>query len=279
MSDDNKDLLRFATEYAEQDVDLYELLGVDALTTKEDIHRAWRKRSLKHHPDKAGAAFDAAKWELFERARDVLADPTARAAYDAAAATKLLRRQEREAMDQERKRFADDLEAAERAAARARGDAVQRERAAMQEERDRLAEAQRARDDERRRQEAAAQEVEDLAEARRRVREKKDEKARRRQAREEMKASLGKKAPAGPANGAIAVPGNYVVGVSDGDGEAGKKYWELVCDKLRAVQAVRTLLKGEATAEELQNAEKGVEEARRRIYDAEARYQRETAAT
>ncbi|KAJ2965306.1 hypothetical protein NQ176_g10680 [Zarea fungicola] len=77
MADDNRDVLRYAAEYAERQVDLYDLLGIDALTSKEDIRRAWRKRSLKYHPDKAGDNFDAEKWELFERARDILADDRA----------------------------------------------------------------------------------------------------------------------------------------------------------------------------------------------------------
>lgn len=274
MSDDNKDLLRFATEYADQNVDLYDLLGVDALTSKEDIHRAWRKRSLKHHPDKAGDKFDASKWELFERARDVLSDPNARVAYDQSSKAKLLRKQEREAMDKERKKFADDLEAREGAATRLRQEKEQRDREVLQKERERLAEERRMHDEERRRQTVAAQEMEDLAEARRRLKEKKDEKARKKQAKESVKASIGASKPTGPDNGAINVPGDYVANL----GDVNKKYWELVCDKLRAVQAVRNLRKQAVTAEELQEAEEGVQEARRRIHEAEVKYQREAAA-
>ncbi|PNY27914.1 Pre-mRNA-splicing factor cwf23 [Tolypocladium capitatum] len=275
MSDDNKDLLRFANEYADQNVDLYDLLGVDALTSKEDIHRAWRKRSLKHHPDKAGDKFDASKWELFERARDVLSDPSARAAYDQASKAKLLRKQEREAMDKERKKFADDLEAREGAAMHLRQEKEQRDREALQRERERLAEEQRMRNEEQRRQAEAAQEMEDLAEARRRLKEKRDEKARKRQAKESIKASMGVGKPAGPDNGGVNVPGDYMANL----GGVNKRYWELVCDKLRAVQAVRDLQKqAVTTAEELQRAEEGVQEARRRIHEAEVKYQREAAA-
>jgi DnaJ family protein C protein 17 len=114
------DLLQFAQEYASKDVDLYELLGIDALTPKEDIHRAWRKRSLKYHPDKAGDNFDAEKWQLFERARDILSEPGARGAYDGAIKAALLRKQERETMDKQRKAFVDDLEARENAWKRSR---------------------------------------------------------------------------------------------------------------------------------------------------------------
>lgn len=276
MSDDNKDVLRFAAEYAEKQVDLYDLLGVDALTSKDDIRRAWRKRSLKYHPDKAGDNFDPEKWELFERARDILADDNARATYDAAMKAKLLRKQEREAMDKERKRFADDLEAAENAARNKQQEKQQQDREMLQKERERLAELQRMRDEENARQEAAAQEMDDMAEARRRLKERKDEKARRKQAKEQMKAnSLYKKQAKGPANGAVAVPGEYLVDVN---GEK-KTYWELVCDKLRAVQAVRSLQQADDQADALQEAELGVSQAKQRIYDAEITFQRQAAAS
>lgn len=273
MSDDNKaDLLRLAGEYAEQDVDLFELLGVDALTPKADIHRAWRKRSLKYHPDKAGDAFDASKWELFERARDVLSDEAARAAYENATKSKLLRRQERDALDRERRRYADELEAAERAAREERAAKTQRDREAVEKERARLAEAQRMRDDEVRRQAEAEQEHEMLAEARRRLREKKEEKARRRMAKESNKAAGRPKS--GPVNGVVMVPGDYVAG-----GEVDRKYWELVCDKLRAVQAARDAA-AEAGAEQdkVRDAEARVLEARRRIALAEDTFRQQTAA-
>ncbi|KAG5987210.1 hypothetical protein E4U52_007799 [Claviceps spartinae] len=277
MSQDNKDLVRLAGEYAEQNVDLYELLGVDALTPKEEIHRAWRKASLKHHPDKAGAKFDAQTWEKFERARDVLSEPSARAVYDQAIKAKLLRRQEREAMDKERQKFADELEAREDAARRARMDKEQTDRVGLEKERGRLAEEQRMRDEESRRQAHAAQEMEDLAEARRRLKDKRDEKARRKLAKENMKTALGssvkKGKSTGPANGVVNVPGDYVAGA-----HADKQYWELVCDKLRAVQAVRALQSGQKTsADVLQEAEQRVLHARQRIYDAEMKYQSETS--
>ncbi|RDA83056.1 hypothetical protein CP532_3853 [Ophiocordyceps camponoti-leonardi (nom. inval.)] len=267
----NADLLRWAGEYADQELDLYELLGVDALTAKQEIHRAWRKRSLKYHPDKAGDKFDASKWELFERARDVLCDDGARAAYDQASKARLLRRKEREAMDQERKRFVVDLESRELAAKTQQRNKEQAKREAVQRERERLAEAERARVEEQRRRTEAAQEAEDLAEAKRRIREKKEEKARRKQAKEAIKPSLfatGKKS-SGPANGAVDVPGDY---------GAGKCYWELVCDKLRAMQAVRDL-KGRGAADaEVSEAERTLLEARTRIYEAEVKYQQESAA-
>lgn len=274
MSDDNKDLLRFAAEYAEKQVDLYDLLGVDALTSKDDIRRAWRKRSLKYHPDKAGDNFDPEKWELFERARDILGDDNARATYDAAMKAKLLRKQEREAMDKERKRFADDLEAAESAARQQQQAKQQQDREMLQKERERLAELQRMRDEENARQAAAAQEMDDMAEARRRLKERKDEKARRKQAKEQLKANpLYKKQPKENENGKIAVPGDFTVEI-DGDKT---KYWELVCEKLRVTQQLRDLEK-EGVAENILEAQQATGTARKRIYEAELAYQRQSGA-
>ncbi|KAF3059956.1 Pre-mRNA-splicing factor cwf23 [Daldinia childiae] len=112
---DKSDLLLYAKEYATTQ-DLYELLGITSDTPKEDIHRAWRKRSLKYHPDKAGANFDPAKWELFERARDVLSDAPARDVYDSQRSAALLREQQRRAMDSKRRAMVEDLEARERGA-------------------------------------------------------------------------------------------------------------------------------------------------------------------
>ncbi|KAL6908742.1 hypothetical protein GGI43DRAFT_154418 [Trichoderma evansii] len=275
MSDDKADLLRFANEYADKNIDLYELLGVDALTSKEDIRRAWRKASLKYHPDKRGEDFDASKWELFERARDILSDADARAAYDQSLKAKLLRKQEREAMDKEHKKFADDLEARENAHRQQREQQQQRDREKLDKERERLAEEQRIHEEEQRRQAEAAQEMEDLAEARRRLKEKKEEKARRKQVKESMKATGAVKKPSGPANGAIVVPGDYVVDI----GTAKKMYWELVCDKLRAVQAMRNLQKLDTTnSQELEEAEKEMRQARQRIHEAEIKFQQDTAA-
>ncbi|OTA60797.1 hypothetical protein K449DRAFT_466098 [Hypoxylon sp. EC38] len=146
---DKSDLLAYAKEYATTQ-DLYELLGVTSDTPKEDIHRAWRKTSLKYHPDKAGANFDAAKWELFERAREVLSDAAAREVYDSQRSAALLREQQRRAMDAKRRAMVEDLEARERGA-------VKRPRGAgegptmSEAERRRLAEAGKRRVEERQR--------------------------------------------------------------------------------------------------------------------------------
>lgn len=277
------DLLQFAQDYASKDVDLYDLLGVDALTPKEDIHRAWRKRSLKYHPDKAGDNFDANKWELFERARDVLSEPTARAAYDNAIKATLLRKQEREAMDNKRKALVDDLEARENAWKTQQEEKEQMDRYVLEKERARLFEENRMREDEVKRQAAAAQELEDLAEAKRRLKEKKEKKkqdeAREKFLKKSRKAAAASKGddtsrPREPVHGVIVVPGDYVADL----GSAKRKYWELVCDKLRAVQAVRDLKTREATPQEQVLAENGLREAKMKMHQAEVQFAEQAAA-
>ncbi|ROT36045.1 hypothetical protein SODALDRAFT_328427 [Sodiomyces alkalinus F11] len=145
-----KELLTKASDLASRNIDLYALVGLDenddatASLDAKAVHRAWRKASLKHHPDKAGTAFDPDKWDLLETARDVLLDTSARGAYDAARRAQRLRAQERSKVEGHRKRLIDELEAAENEAKRRR--AEERERAAqLEREKARLAEEGRRR--------------------------------------------------------------------------------------------------------------------------------------
>lgn len=113
MEDKKSELLQYAREYATANKDLYELLSVSVDAAQPEVHRAWRKASLKHHPDKA-KNFDPEIWQLFERARDVLSSPEARAAYDSARAAALQAQKARAALDAKRRAMIDDLEARER---------------------------------------------------------------------------------------------------------------------------------------------------------------------
>ncbi|CAK7215450.1 hypothetical protein SCUCBS95973_002477 [Sporothrix curviconia] len=199
--DDKAELAAFARESAKAGLDLYDLLGVDGTTSREDIHRAWRRKGLKYHPDKAGADYDSTLYERFAHARDVLVDDEARKIYDTGRAAAAQRRLQSEQMSAERRRFKDELEAAERehgagsssaaaaAAAGSMGGAPFAPAApaatAAASERDKLREAGRRRAEERQRREQEAQdkarlrEDERIAEIEQRLREKED-KARRR---------------------------------------------------------------------------------------------------
>jgi molecular chaperone DnaJ len=63
-------------------VDLYEVLGVSRGATTAELRRAYRRLALTHHPDRAGAA-SAPVFARIAEAYRMLANPTARAAYDA----------------------------------------------------------------------------------------------------------------------------------------------------------------------------------------------------
>jgi DnaJ family protein C protein 17 len=169
MALDSTELVQYARDAATRGDDLYALLSVDATTPKEDIHRAWRRAGLKYHPDKAGANYDAAKYESFERARDVLVDPAAREAYDHGLKAVLQKRKRVEEMSGERRRFVEELERAERDAKRAK--TGEREAAGLG-----LAEKQRAAEAGRRRLEERARLMKE-AEERSRMREKSREKS------------------------------------------------------------------------------------------------------
>src|SRR6187549_3628545 len=63
-------------------VDLYEVLGVSPAATTAELRRAYRRLALEHHPDRAGPQ-SAPRFAQIAEAYRMLADPTARTAYDA----------------------------------------------------------------------------------------------------------------------------------------------------------------------------------------------------
>ena len=62
--------------------DYYKILGVSKSASSADIKRAYRKLSLKYHPDKNSAPDAAAKFADIAAAYDVLSDPDKRQTYD-----------------------------------------------------------------------------------------------------------------------------------------------------------------------------------------------------
>ncbi|EIW56458.1 DnaJ-domain-containing protein [Trametes versicolor FP-101664 SS1] len=59
--------------------DYYKILGVERSCTEVEIKKAYRRESLKHHPDKGG---DEEKFKLVSEAHSILSDPTKRQRYD-----------------------------------------------------------------------------------------------------------------------------------------------------------------------------------------------------
>ena len=59
--------------------DYYTILGIKSTATTEDIKKAYRKKALKHHPDKGG---DPEKFKKLSVAYETLVDKTERNLYD-----------------------------------------------------------------------------------------------------------------------------------------------------------------------------------------------------
>ena len=80
-----QDTLRRETRRAEVElkrskkVDYYKVLGVSKTATEAEVKKAFRKESLKHHPDKGG---DEEKFKLCNEAYGVLSDDQQRRRYD-----------------------------------------------------------------------------------------------------------------------------------------------------------------------------------------------------
>lgn len=126
------ELLALARAYATTE-DLFDLLGIDALDAEDEaqVRRAWRKASLKYHPDKVGgptgAGFDdkmKAKWELLERAREILSDPKAREVYVSARGAAKLQEEKKAAMNAKQREMLERLETAEKAGREAKNPPV-----------------------------------------------------------------------------------------------------------------------------------------------------------
>jgi len=65
---------------AQEQDDLYKVLGVDEDATEQEIKRAYRKLSVKYHPDKNNG--DSRMFDQIREASEVLGDPDSRILYD-----------------------------------------------------------------------------------------------------------------------------------------------------------------------------------------------------
>ena len=119
----DQDLIAYARDAAGRGDDLFALLATDATASEADIRRAFRRKALTAHPDKAGDAYDPALYERLERARDVLLTADAREAYDNGMRAVLQKKVQLEQMSQKRRHMVEELERREEEAKRARTDA------------------------------------------------------------------------------------------------------------------------------------------------------------
>lgn len=116
------DLLAYARDASARGDDLFALLDTDATSSESDIRRAFRKKALTAHPDKAGDAYDPALYEQLERARDVLTNLEARKAYNDGMRAILQKKIQLEQMTSRRRKLVEELEQREQESKRAKMD-------------------------------------------------------------------------------------------------------------------------------------------------------------
>ncbi|KAJ3300646.1 DnaJ (Hsp40), sub C, member 17 [Borealophlyctis nickersoniae] len=112
---------------ASAEEDYYALLGVGPTASEADIKKAYKKKALKWHPDKAKPEQkDSAEamFHLLTVASDILLDPTARATYDAAHKARHAQKARMEKMDSHRRKQREDLEQREEAVKRRKAEAT-----------------------------------------------------------------------------------------------------------------------------------------------------------
>ncbi|KAG2790946.1 hypothetical protein PC129_g3095 [Phytophthora cactorum] len=90
--------------------DLYEILGLEPAADERQVARAYKKKSILHHPDRGG---DVQKFLELTHARDILLDPKKKEAYDKKLSHELLakkKQREREAeLDGKRRQMRNEL--------------------------------------------------------------------------------------------------------------------------------------------------------------------------
>jgi DnaJ family protein C protein 17 len=112
MSDTNKDLEDLAKSTTE---DFYELLGVAFDAPEAAIKKAYRKASIRYHPDKNPDNKDAAdRFIYLGWARDILIDEKLKGEYDRARTRRREKSLQDELLDGRRRKMKDDLERRER---------------------------------------------------------------------------------------------------------------------------------------------------------------------
>jgi DnaJ homolog subfamily C member 17 len=97
--------------HATSSIDFYTLLSLTPTATDSEIRSAFRKTSLKYHPDKVGSTPENVdKFLLVKIAHDVLSDQKIRALYDQTREAKERRQAETEKLDAGRRKMVSELE-------------------------------------------------------------------------------------------------------------------------------------------------------------------------
>ena len=100
------------------EMDLYKLLDVEETSTAEQIKKAYRKKALELHPDKNLGNKEEAETKFIElgKAFEILADKSAKAAYDAVRKQKREKAARDQQLDDKRRKLKEDLERREKEA-------------------------------------------------------------------------------------------------------------------------------------------------------------------
>ena len=97
--------------------DFYALLNLTEAANNAEIRSAYRKATLKYHPDKVGASPDALeRWHLLQIAHEVLSDAGVRELYDNARRARAEKSKREDAFEGRRKWMKEDLERRENGA-------------------------------------------------------------------------------------------------------------------------------------------------------------------
>lgn len=103
------------TKWITSEVDFYTLLGITPESfSVSELRRAYRKTALLYHPDKLGDAFDPDKYEQFQAAHDVLAEPELKQKYDNYRNARVQKQKAAALFEGKRRSMKEDLEARER---------------------------------------------------------------------------------------------------------------------------------------------------------------------
>lgn len=108
----------------------FRVLGLAASATDAEIRKAYRKLSLRYHPDKAGKDVDpvlaADRFHKINSAYEALMDPAARAQAQQQAAEDAAKRERQDKYEGKRRQMADELERSEQAAFSRKSDLLRR---------------------------------------------------------------------------------------------------------------------------------------------------------
>jgi DnaJ family protein C protein 17 len=149
MGDTNKDLEDLAKSTTD---DFYELLGVAFDAPEAAIKKAYRKASIRYHPDKNPDNKDAAdRFIYLGWARDILIDEKLKGEYDRARTRRREKALQDQLLDGRRRKMIDDLERREREVPNLKRKRAEQMNEAERREQEREQEIQRIAEDSKRR--------------------------------------------------------------------------------------------------------------------------------